>query len=268
MSDIRDELPPKEREYLLSLGRGYVRECRDAIEQACKKGLETKQKLDTSIVTSADVAAEERFRSAIRKTYPKHGVIGEEFGRENPKSDYQWIIDPIDGTAEFARGLPFYGIILALHYKQRPLIGIIDYPALKTTFWGVYGLGVFKDGNALTKASTLETTPRIAIAARTNFLRAGRDGSDFDKIVAAYPDLRVFHSCYAHSCVVSNSVDVGVEWNVRIWDLAATQVMIEELGGQYLEQVIQSPEQPEPYYSAIFGRAELVKSITKIVNWV
>jgi myo-inositol-1(or 4)-monophosphatase len=94
------------------------------------KTLEENFKAKKEIVTVADLESEKKIISIIKKQFPTHSIYSEEKGLEDNKSDYQWIIDPLDGTGNFARGLPLYGIILCLLYKKEPILGVINIPKL------------------------------------------------------------------------------------------------------------------------------------------
>ena len=86
------------------------------------------QKADQSPVTIADKLAEEQMRNLIMKNFPEHGIIGEEFGSHNPEAEYQWVLDPIDGTKSFIHGVPTFGTLIALLYLGKPIIGAINFP--------------------------------------------------------------------------------------------------------------------------------------------
>ena len=100
-------------------------------------------KEDQSPVTIADRKAEEILRKKISQYFPEHGIIGEEFGNYNLDAEWVWTIDPIDGTRSFIRGLPLFACMIALLHKGKPVLGIIELPALGETAWAVEGKGSF-----------------------------------------------------------------------------------------------------------------------------
>ena len=102
-----------------------------------RTNMTVESKSDQSPVTVADRKAEEILRKKISKSYPGHGIIGEEFGEENSQSEWVWTIDPIDGTRSFIRGLPLFATLIALLHKGDPVVGIISLPALGETAWAV-----------------------------------------------------------------------------------------------------------------------------------
>jgi len=93
-------------------------------------GFSVEAKDDASPVTEADLKSEEAFRELVAKKYPDHGLIGEEFPSIKPESDFQWTIDPVDGTQNFALGIPTFGTMISLRYKNKPIVGVIEHPAL------------------------------------------------------------------------------------------------------------------------------------------
>jgi fructose-1,6-bisphosphatase/inositol monophosphatase family enzyme len=114
-------------------------------------------------------------------------------GTSNPAADFQWIIDPIDGSSEFANGMPLYGTIIGLHYKGQPLIGVIDNPAFNSCCYGAYGFGIFCAGKRIFlddfNTRTFDGTERVATATRSNFMRYGDEAQIFDTFVQTHPSI-------------------------------------------------------------------------------
>ena len=90
-------------------------------------------------VTAADHAAEMAMRALIRRTFPDHGIIGEEFGAERETAEFVWVLDPIDGTKSFISGVPLFGTLIALAHRGRPILGIIDQPISRERWIGATG---------------------------------------------------------------------------------------------------------------------------------
>ncbi|MEO0819421.1 MAG: inositol monophosphatase family protein [Pseudomonadota bacterium] len=103
-------------------------------------------KADGSPVTSLDRAVEQALRTEIARAAPDHGIIGEEYGPENAERDWVWVIDPIDGTRQFAAGLPNFGTLIALCHRQKPVIGVIAHPWIPMTCIGIAGQGTTING--------------------------------------------------------------------------------------------------------------------------
>ncbi len=115
-------------------------------------------KTDGSPVTAVDLAVEQVLRERIDATYPGHGVLGEEFGARDLDADWVWVVDPIDGTRQFAAGLPNYGILIALCHLGRPVIGVICQPLLGDIYLGLAGQGAWLNGRPI----STRTTARLA----------------------------------------------------------------------------------------------------------
>ena len=106
-----------------------------------KQNFKIESKSDASPVTEADRKAELLMREMIKKKFPQHGIIGEEFGGKPGEQVHQWVIDPIDGTKSFIHGVPLFGTLLALLEDTKPIMGLMSLPALNSTMWAIKGQG-------------------------------------------------------------------------------------------------------------------------------
>lgn len=270
MADPRDEISIDSRRELLDTALQLADLCAETTASIIGSGFEVSKKSDASLVTTADVETERAFRDRVGQLFPDVGILGEELGDSGRDSDYCWIIDPIDGTAEFARHVPLYGCIIALHYKQQPLLGVIDHRAMDLRCHGAYGLGAFANGERLhiedCSSDEAAAGARIGLPSRSSFLKPSESSAVFGAIVDAYPNFRAFHTCYAHSLAAMNGLDAAMEWQTPLWDLAATQILIEEAGGLY--RWVQESEiiDGRRYYSAVFGKPAVVERIVRIIE--
>ena len=119
-----------------------------------RKAILIEMKENLTPVTIADKKTEEAIRFDIERSYPDHGIIGEEFGEVSQKSDYVWTIDPIDGTRSFIRGIPLFGTLISLLKNGEPIIGVMVLPALRETYWALKGEGTFCNGHQLHVSAT------------------------------------------------------------------------------------------------------------------
>ncbi len=220
------------------------------------------KKADQSFVTDADLEVERLFRSELARRFPEHGIVGEEFEPVNPEADFQWIVDPIDGTLSFTRGIPLFGTIVGLHHRGTPIVGIIDHPALGRCYSAAAGLGAFRDGERirlhdLAPDERVEDEP-IASGDRHQFLRSDR-GEAFDALMRGHPRVRTYADCFGHTLAAEGAVGAMVDFGLRIWDLAATQVLIEEAGGRYVcAQTLERPGEGT-LYGIICGKPRVVE---------
>jgi histidinol-phosphatase len=270
MIDPRDAIPEAEREHHLSQALAFADTCREVIAAVIRSGFEVSAKLDESLVTTADIEAERAFRAAVEVAYPQAGILGEEFGISRPDAALRWVIDPIDGTAEFARRLPFYGTIIGLFQGEAPLAGVIDHPALGIRCHAARGLGFFWNGERMVLEDLSPSVPaaqiRLGLPSRIGFERRGSDGDVFEALTRAFPNVRTFHTCIAHAAAAAGSLDATVEWDVPLWDVGATRILVEEAGGRYLCLRERAHPQHGTLYTAVFGRPRVVEAVAAVVR--
>lgn len=270
MSDPRDDITVERRRELLDAALAFADRCAETTAAIVKSGFVVSKKADASLVTTADVETERGFRKLLEEDFPEMGVLGEELGESNKGADFRWVIDPIDGTAEFARHLPWYGCIIGLHYRDRPLLGVIDHQGMGLRSHAAYGLGAFANGERLIidDCGPGEAGPeaRIGLPSLAGFLKPADCRSVFNAVVDAYPNFRAFHTCYAHTLTATGGLDAAMEWQTPLWDLAATQILIEEAGGSF--RYVNNGDVPseQHFYSAVFGKPALVERMSNIIE--
>jgi len=188
-------------------------------------------KSDGSPVTEADRAAERAVRAHLAAAFPDFGVMGEEFGAEGGDGP-QWIIDPIDGTIAFSRGIPLFTTLIALVEDGQPVLGLIDCPTLDERYLGWLGGGCRRNG-APVRVSQATDLRRALVShgdpfcfdrfgARDAFLRMARE----------IPMLRGYTDGFGHAQVLGGGVDAMADVDLNPWDAAATQVLVPEAGGR------------------------------------
>ena len=267
--DRRFEVNPTERAELLEFALSAAADSQEIIAKIVADGFSVEHKSDASPVTIADKKAEESFREKVTRAFPQMGLCGEEFGVEREEADFQWVIDPIDGTAEFAQGMPEYGTIIGLFYKGYPIVSVMNFPALGLCYSASFEAGCRLNKEILKPlqpSGKLGSGVRVGMAARTNFIRYEDEGYIFDAVVKAFPNIRIYHSCYTHSLAIAGAVDVTLEWNLRPWDLAATELMIEEVGGDYRPIYSLSARSDSQIRSAVFGKQDVVEAVSAVVQ--
>jgi len=233
------------------------------------RGFTTETKADASPVTDVDRAIERRLRDMIGRWFPDHGILGEEYPPERPDSPFQWILDPIDGTEELVHGIPTWGAMLALHHRGLPLVGLIDHPPLDLRVSAGVGVGAYRNGTRIRlpelDAGTRPERARLVMSARLNFTRGIDEARIFDRLTRDFPNHRIYRAAYAHSAVVIGAADAMVDAHNHIWDLAASQVLIEEAGGVYT--VVRDFDAPGGrLLSAVFGKRGLVDRVARVFD--
>lgn len=199
-----------------------------------RKGLAADLKSDESPVTIADREAEQAARAVIGARFPDHGILGEEFGWQNPAARLRWVLDPIDGTRAFLTGRAQFGVLVALLDGDVPLVGVIDQPVTgerwvgvagrRTTFRGPFGGAVgCRPCADLSLAELSCTSPQMFDAP---------DLSRFAAVSAAAGRTYFGGDCYAYGLLALGQIDVIAESGLKIWDWAALAPVIEGAGGR------------------------------------
>jgi len=219
-------------------------------------------KADQSPVTIADRKAEEILRKKISQNFPEHGIIGEEFGSHSPDAEWVWTIDPIDGTRSFIRGLPLFACMIALLHKGKPVLGIIELPALGETAWAVKEKGSFSNGKPL-KVSTQPRLKGAFVAVADHYcFRSEKCTFLYNRLNQEAGIVRTYSDAFGHLMAVRGVVDVMVDPLAKIWDYAPCKILVEEAGGRFANFSGNKASIEEG--SAIVGNTKIVQQIRKI----
>jgi histidinol-phosphatase len=190
-------------------------------------------KPDTTPVTEADKAVEAALRDVLAGERPGHAVLGEEDGLTGGDGEWRWIIDPIDGTANYLRGVPVWATLIALEHAGDIVVGVVSAPAMKNRWWASRGDGAFADGRSISvsKVAAVEDA-FLSSDGYTSWHEHGR-GDQFMALAARCWRKRGFGDFWGHMLVAEGAVDVCIEPAVNPWDVAALQVIVEEAGGRF-----------------------------------
>jgi len=188
---------------------------------------------DKSPVTVADRNAEMLIRGIVAKEFPDDGFLGEEFGTTESKSGYRWIIDPIDGTRSFVRGVPIWATLIGVEYNGEQIIGVCYVPPADQTYHAIKGNGAYRDAKRI-RVSDVSTMSEslLAYSSLNWFIREGRL-DDFLRLYSATQRQRGYGDFYGFVLVAQGACDLMVEHGVNAWDVAATKVIVEEAGGMF-----------------------------------
>jgi histidinol phosphatase-like enzyme (inositol monophosphatase family) len=218
-------------------------------------------KRDGSPVTEADRAAEQAVRAVLREGTPGYRILGEEFGTEGEAAGGRgWVVDPIDGTIAFSRGIPLFGTLIALLEDGEPVLGLIDLPALAERYLGWRGGGCRRNG-APTRVSQ-ETDLRKAIVSHGDpfcFDRCGRRAA-FEWMAREIPLLRGYTDAFGHGQVLGGGVGAMVDLDLNPWDAAATRVLVPEAGGRCETREIGGK------LALVFGSPALVERLVPLLD--
>lgn len=212
-----------------------------ALQRFRSADLHITTKPDRTPVTDADQAVEQALRAALRDARPEDAVLGEEFGGE-PAGGRQWIIDPIDGTTNFLRGLPIWATLIALAVDGEPVLGVASAPALRRRWWAATGHGAW----AATVGEHGTGTPgRLAVSGvgqlsdallSYNSLQGWDDAGALDGLLALSRSVwrtRALGDFWSYVLVAEGQVDIAGEHDLKVYDLAALVPIVTEAGGAF-----------------------------------
>lgn len=215
----------------------------DAITMERFKALDLKveTKPDMTPVSEADKAVEELMRSQLSRARPRDAVLGEEFGNEG-SGPRRWVIDPIDGTKNYVRGVPVWATLISLMEMgeggDRPVIGLVSAPALHRRWWAAEGTGAFT-GRSLSQASRMHVSKvtrlqdaSFAYSSLTGWEERGKLGGLLDLSRDCWRT-RAYGDFWPYMMVGEGSVDMCAEPELSLWDMAACAVVVQEAGGTF-----------------------------------
>jgi len=198
-------------------------------------------KPDNTPVTDADKAAEEALRALIKNHRPDDGIVGEEFGNDAGGGERYWVIDPIDGTKNFLRGVPTWATLIGLIEKQSDggevvVVGVVSAPALFRRWHASEGNGAFVSVNkAAPERIHVSQVSEIkdASISYSDFIGWGERLAPFQSLLADAWRTRGIGDFWSHMLVAEGAVDVAVEPSLALWDMAALDIIVREAGGRF-----------------------------------
>ncbi len=203
----------------------------DIIKRYFRSGVAVETKDDESPVTIADRQAEEIMRELIMKQYPDHGIIGEEFGVHNDGADYQWVLDPIDGTKSFVSGTFLFGTLIGLMKDGQPIVGAIHHPVTSHLLVGDCKQTQLNDEPVQVSA---KRDLRDAVLCYTDFIDVGKyqNGIAFQQLMGMTGINRTWGDCHGYFLVATGYADVMLDPIMHLWDIVALIPVIEGAGGK------------------------------------
>jgi len=206
------------------------------IETQGKAGLKINKKGPIDLVTEADLGSEKMVIEEIRRFFPDDHIMGEEGTNYQGKNQYRWVIDPVDGTTNYAHRLPLYGICLGLENLESNRIdmGIVSFPALKDTYHAIRGKGAFKNGEQIFVSQTSELIDSL-VSTGFPYEKHKRMESIIENLksmLLSVRDVRRTGVASLDLCwVAEGRFDAYWEENLKPWDMAAASIIVEEAGG-------------------------------------
>lgn len=219
-----------ELEQLKGFCKNLADESGNIIRKYFRTNINIESKADQSPVTIVDKSAEEKMREMIMKEFPSHGIIGEEFGKHNEEAEYQWVLDPIDGTKSFICGTVTFGTLIALVKNGEPILGVINQPILNEFLIGdnstseVNGKKVKVRECKNLSESVLLTTDHLNIEQFQNL-------NAFENLMRQVKYYRMWGDCYGYYLVATGFADIMIDPIMSPWDLTALIPVVRGAGG-------------------------------------
>jgi histidinol-phosphatase len=198
--------------------------------------LRIETKPDLTPVTDADRSAEEQLRASLTARRPDDSIFGEELGGTPAFTGRQWVLDPIDGTKNFVRGVPVWSTLIALLVDGTPVVGVVSAPALARRWWAGQGEGAFTSFAGAARRISVSGVDDLASASLSfSDLTTGWDArrSRFIELTDAVWRVRAYGDFWSYCLVAEGAVDIATEPEAKPWDLAPLDILVREAGGSF-----------------------------------
>ena len=200
-----------------------------------RKKFDPEHKADGSFVTVADRESERFIRREIESNFPADAIIGEEEGAREGTSGRRWIIDPIDGTFSFVKGVPFYGVLIGLEIGDESVVGVMNFPALDEIVYAARGLGCFWNGEIARTSPTASLEESLVLATDFGSCATYGFGEAADELQRRARARRTWGDCYGYALVATGRAEVMIDPVLNVWDCAPLPPILEEAGGTFTD---------------------------------
>ncbi|HET7874758.1 MAG TPA: inositol monophosphatase family protein [Methylomirabilota bacterium] len=194
-------------------------------------GFDVRLKPDQTPVTQADREAEQVITEILGRAFPDCGFLGEELGQKGP-TERRWIVDPIDGTRNFVRRIPFWAVLIALEEQGEVTTGVVLNPVTGELFTARRGEGAFANGERIRVSDCSRLGEALLLHSSLNFLREAAHWDGFVRLVDATERQRGFGDYYGYCLIAEGKAELYVEADLKPWDIAAVKILVEEAGGR------------------------------------
>jgi histidinol-phosphatase len=193
-------------------------------------------KADGTPVTVADRATETFLRDQINLRFPDHGILGEEFGETRAGASIRWILDPIDGTASFMRGVPLFGVLIGIEIEGEASVGVVHIPAMRETVAAALGHGCFWNGSPARVSNVGALSGAVVLTTDPAKLLDGPGAYAWEQLVRKASLARTWGDCYGHILVATGRAEVMFDPILSPWDAAPFVPILRESGGMFTDR--------------------------------
>lgn len=200
-----------------------------------QKNLAVRTKEDQSPVTEADVKAEEAIRAVLGERFPTYGFYGEETGKHSFGAESVWLVDPIDGTKSFVRECPFFSTQIALMRGGRLVLGVSSAPAYGELAWAEQGSGAYLNDRPVRVSTVADLSAAFVSTGNLKAMTGSAQWSRFGALIGRISRIRGYGDFVHYHLLARGSLDVVIESDVNILDIAALTVIVREAGGTFTD---------------------------------
>ena len=228
-------MPTSEMSNELKAALDAARAAAEVIRGFYQRNVKIEVKEDKTPVTEADVLSEEAIRELLTKRFPTYGFYGEETGKSDMNAESVWLVDPIDGTKSFVRECPFFSTQIALMRGGRFVLGVSSAPAYNELAWAEKGCGAYLNGKQIHVSKVDSLDGAIVSTGNLKTLAASPAWSNFGKLIGGINRIRGYGDFVHYHLLARAALDVVIESDVNILDIAALTVIVEEAGDKFTD---------------------------------
>ena len=207
----------------------------EVIRSLYQKNIAVKTKSDASPVTEADVRAEEVIKGILSERFPGYGFYGEETGKHSMGAESVWLVDPIDGTKSFVRDCPFFSTQIALMRAGQVVVGVSSAPAYGELAWAESGAGAFMNDRPIRVSTVAELSRSIVSTGNLKTMTQSAQWSRLGDLIPRVSRIRGYGDFVHYHLLARGSLDVVIESDVNILDIAALTIIVREAGGTFTD---------------------------------
>jgi histidinol-phosphatase len=218
---------------LLESAEAFARHAGQVTLRYFRQGVAAESKDDGTPVTIADREAEMTLRNDIRSRYPDHGILGEEYEETNPGAATRWILDPIDGTLSFVRGVPLYGVLVGIEIAGEPACGVAHFPAIDETVVAGSGLGCYWNGRPTHVSARSTLAESLLLTTSASAMSSGPRSVGWSALRRDAGMARTWGDAYGHALVATGRAEIMVDPELAPWDAGPLPTILREAGGRF-----------------------------------